>query len=272
MLMIQKDTKDTVPDLEVKNVATPSIKYGWHNLSYLSLKSLRKNIFAHLFSVHNTISLSPHEQVCLIRLRYERYFSHHHSKSRLIKHICSWRDKLLILLKSLELRCSPPSYICDIKKTDPYFRVGWLHDEIVDSYLFLLESKFSLVLYCRSVEARAVVAGKSMKVLWKNQQLFNKELVFVPYNPSGVHWLLIVLNLLHCTIMLLHPVLENNYSNIELVKETGVKLLKKKFSLQNVTVIPANKHWLQEDGSNCRVYICYFAKRICEGLPIFFFR
>ena len=37
----------------------------------------RKNIFACLFSVHNTISLSRHEQVCLMRLRLERYFSHH---------------------------------------------------------------------------------------------------------------------------------------------------------------------------------------------------
>ena len=109
----------------MKSVTTPLIKYGCHNLSYLSLKSL-------------------------------------------------------------ETHCSP-SCISDIKKTDPYFRVGWLHDEIVDSYLFLLELKFSHVLYCGSVEARAIVAGKSMKCLWKNQQLFSKELVFVPYNPSGVH-------------------------------------------------------------------------------------
>ena len=107
-----------------------------------------------------------------------------------------------------------------------------------------------------------------MQVLWKNKQLFNKELVFVPDNPSGVHWLQIVLNLLHGTIMLLHPVLENKYSNIELVPEIGVKLLKNKFSLQNVTVIPANKHSLQEHSSNCRVYICYYAKIICDGLPL----
>ena len=39
--------------------------------------SIRKNIFACLFSVHSTISLSRHEQVCLIRLRFERYFYHH---------------------------------------------------------------------------------------------------------------------------------------------------------------------------------------------------
>ena len=31
-----------------------------------------KNVFACLFSVHNTISLSRHEQVCLMRLRFER--------------------------------------------------------------------------------------------------------------------------------------------------------------------------------------------------------
>ena len=35
---------------------------------------LRKNIFACLLSVHNTISLSRHEQVCLSRLRFERLF------------------------------------------------------------------------------------------------------------------------------------------------------------------------------------------------------
>ena len=29
--------------------------------------TIRKNIFACLFSVHNTISLSRHEQVCLMR-------------------------------------------------------------------------------------------------------------------------------------------------------------------------------------------------------------
>ena len=38
---------------------------------------MRKNIFACLFSVHNTIGLSRHEQACLMRLRFERYLSHH---------------------------------------------------------------------------------------------------------------------------------------------------------------------------------------------------
>ena len=34
-------------------------------------------MFACLLRVHNTISLSRHEQVYLMRLRFERYFSRH---------------------------------------------------------------------------------------------------------------------------------------------------------------------------------------------------
>ena len=41
-----------------------------------------KKIFACLFSVHNTIILLHHEQVCLIRLCFERYLSHGRSTSR----------------------------------------------------------------------------------------------------------------------------------------------------------------------------------------------
>ena len=90
-----------------------------------------------------------------------------------------------------------------------------------------MELKFSHVLYCGSVEAsKAIVARKLMKCLWKNQKLFNKKLVFVPYRLSGVYWLLIVLNLLQGTIMLLDPMLGNKTSEIELVKDIGIKLLK----------------------------------------------
>ena len=39
--------------------------------------SIRKNIFAFLFSIHNTISLSCHEQVFLYGVRFEGHFSHH---------------------------------------------------------------------------------------------------------------------------------------------------------------------------------------------------
>ena len=52
---------------------------------------LLENIFACLFSVSNIISLSRHEQVCLIRLRFKGW-EKSLSKRSLIKHTCSWRE------------------------------------------------------------------------------------------------------------------------------------------------------------------------------------
>ena len=48
---------------------------------------IRKKIFACLFSIHNTKSLSRHEQVCLSGLRFERYFSHHRAKEMIMLRI-----------------------------------------------------------------------------------------------------------------------------------------------------------------------------------------
>ena len=53
---------------------------------------IHKNIFACLFSIHNTISLSCHEQVCLSGLCFPL-------KRNPLKHTCSWHDKLIVLLK-----------------------------------------------------------------------------------------------------------------------------------------------------------------------------
>ena len=64
--------------LDVDKLDIHKLKNLPFNSSNLKSKvDIRKNIFACLFSVHNTISLSCHEQVCLISLPFERYFSHH---------------------------------------------------------------------------------------------------------------------------------------------------------------------------------------------------
>ena len=72
---------------------------------YHSNTWVRKNIFTCLLCVHSTISLLRHEQLYLIRLRFERCFSHHRvrwwekylSKRSVIRHTCSWHDKLIVL-------------------------------------------------------------------------------------------------------------------------------------------------------------------------------
>ena len=82
------DTSSVAKKIYLADLKSDEDKLDIHKLKNLpfnssNLKSkvdIRKNIFACLFSVHNTISLSCHEQVCLIRLSFERYFSHHRAK------------------------------------------------------------------------------------------------------------------------------------------------------------------------------------------------
>ena len=76
-----------------------------HNLLHILVK-----IFALVFSVFIIQCLSRHEQVCLTRLPFERYFSYHRawwrekylSTSSLIKDAYSWRDKLLYIVAYTE--------------------------------------------------------------------------------------------------------------------------------------------------------------------------
>ena len=60
---------------------------SWYAGFAKPLRNIRKNIFACLFSVYNTIRLSPHEQVCLIRLRFKKCFFHYRANVAL-RNIC----------------------------------------------------------------------------------------------------------------------------------------------------------------------------------------
>ena len=71
---------------------------------------IHKDIFACLFSIHNTISLSCHEQVCLSGLHFERYFPIigpiNHSCSNSLPACC----KIILLRSVLILLCSGRSF------------------------------------------------------------------------------------------------------------------------------------------------------------------
>ena len=61
------------------NIAIVYVKESAYRIHFWYM-SKHKDIFACLFSIHNIISLSCHEQVCLSGLRFERYFSHHQAE------------------------------------------------------------------------------------------------------------------------------------------------------------------------------------------------
>ena len=61
---------------DIENTILPVHFQIFHRFNKIFLFKFKKLTCKNKY-YYNTISLSRHEQVCLIRLRFERYFSHH---------------------------------------------------------------------------------------------------------------------------------------------------------------------------------------------------
>ena len=74
-----------------------------------------KNAFAYLLIVHNTLSLSRHEQVSLMRLRFERYLSHHQAIEMIIfgtfmQNMQTWMETIELTDLGEKKLCNATSY------------------------------------------------------------------------------------------------------------------------------------------------------------------
>ena len=52
----------------------------------------------------------------------------------------------------------------------------------------------------RSTAALVVAEGKLFRKLWKNEDLFSKSFIFIPFNLNNCHWILVVVNISERTI------------------------------------------------------------------------
>ncbi|XP_065682272.1 uncharacterized protein LOC136095504 [Hydra vulgaris] len=155
-----------------------------------------------------------------------------------------------------------------IKKKKIQFQKGWLQDEVIGSFLHCLEKRFPFMKYCGPTEALALSYSRSIKLLWKDVDTENIDQVFIPFNPTNSHWILIHLKVKTEEINVLDPLASNVLlNNISHKKSIAVakEIYKRKFNILNPNVISTQSHCLQKDGYNCGVYVCYYALQLCEG-------
>ena len=60
-------------------------------------------------------------------------------------------------------------------------------------------------LYSSSTAALVAVEIKPFRKLWKNQHLFSKSFIFIPFNSNHCHWILLVVNISERTIGVRDP-------------------------------------------------------------------
>ena len=157
-----------------------------------------------------------------------------------------------------------------IKQYDANFKIGWLHDEVINSYFSVICKFQEKVLYCGTTEALLISHGKSFHRLWKNQLIQKDSVIIIPFNPTGYHWIFIQIDLCNRRYCIIDPL---RY-DIDEGSETFIKaLFVIKYILQNKFGLELNSfnlekfdHPLQNDFISCGVMVCYYAKRFTQRI------
>lgn len=170
-------------------------------------------------------------------------------------------------LLSLEVHHSS-FQLAEIKKIDRSFKTGWLHDEIINSFCYHLSNIHSNVLYCGSTEALLISSGKSFRNLWKGVNLHEKDLVLIPFNHTGNHWILITLTVKSGSLSVIDP-MRCEPTEITMQKSRAMveNIMQKKFNSRNLKVVK-RPHFLQSDAISCGVLTCYYAEQSAQGLLV----
>jgi len=151
---------------------------------------------------------------------------------------------------------------------DAQHKRGWLTDSIIDSFLLCLQKQHKDVIVCGAIESLAIASTNSARLLWRGFELKKIKKIFIPFNPSHVHWILIVLMVETSSIVVLDPMKKSFHKeDYQKAVTVGEKLLQKfgKVSYSTATL----DHALQEDSSSCGVYCCYYAEQLAKGVNIF---
>ena len=135
-----------------------------------------------------------------------------------------------------------------MKRSDQQFRLGWLKDEVIDAYLFLLSVEYRKIHYCGSTEAKALSLSKSINMMWRDTNLDIIECIFIQFNPSGSHFMLVIMFIPEQTIVVLDPLVSSKYSiPLAAAVQVGRELFSRKFRTHKTNVINID-HELHEHG------------------------
>ena len=149
---------------------------------------------------------------------------------------------------------------------DPKFHPGWLRDEVVNSFLFQIEKQSHKILYCGSTKALLISNGKNFRKMWQGKSFTSKQYLFIPFNPTNSHWILLFVKIKSGTLHILNPLKELASSiTISMARDIVNRILQKKFGATNECTAGKMKHYLQQDAVNCCVLTCYYANQIAQG-------
>ena len=172
----------------------------------------------------------------------------------------------LINLKSLE----PSLSVRELKTLRSFhkdFQKGQLHDEVINSYFWCMtQDNAAAIMYAPSSILPAMMEGSAFRLLWGGYEIERVEYIFIPWNPSGHHWVLWTVDVKRNVLMYLDPLRndQDTASYPDYVRDARVKIstiLEVKFNMADLTLEFPDKS-LQRDSTCCGVMVCYYGNQI----------
>lgn len=207
-----------------------------------------------------------------LKIKHDLSFTPPITKSTNLKQLFRTQDNVsfeLYELKSLDTSISNEE-VEIIRTQVPNFNRGWLYDNIIDIYLKYLISdlvpRYQHVQALECYKVELIYRNQDEKDLQKivgrlSQNNPDTRILFLPFNPTRQHWILVVLNLLNNTAMVLDPLVKARPSNAQDI-ERFINTCAKLWSPRIPFKVEYPDHILQTDMYNCGVYICYYVERI----------
>ena len=106
----------------------------------------------------------------------------------------------------------------------------------------------------------------SIRSLLSDMNSGDIDYVYLPYNNSGTHWILAVVDVRASAVIILDPISINYQPSNKSHKEAvfiASEILNKSFS-KEVIEVKTIRHLLQQDTNSCGVYCCFMQLRYCK--------
>ena len=169
-------------------------------------------------------------------------------------------------LKSLE-PILPRGTVILLKSISKEFKTGWLYDEVLNSFFWLLQEKNKNVLYAPSTSMLAMQKGLPCGRLWVGEEITTKDFILAPWNPTDYHWTLVAISVQRKQILYLDPMVNGDVSQNAFVKMLSTFMpqkLERTFALSGFQ-IGSMPHTLQTDSISCGVLVCWYAMQLVNG-------
>ena len=181
-------------------------------------------------------------------------------------------DKFKPKLSVLDLKCIEP-YLDKGEKLvmrsiyDSEFVDGWLTDDVIDSFFYTLNKEYDGILYLTCAQTTTLMRGNKISSPFRDIDISRFNFVFLPYNVSGNHWILLVIKVKERIVLYLDP-----GRNIDCTKNRECKLAfsrikqaVEKYCKYDIHDILSPDRSKQVDSSSCGVFVCMYAKWLCNN-------